>query len=221
MAADQSDLTTVANVKAYLSPSTGSTDDALIQRLVTEVSAACARYCSVTFQAAQYIENRNGTGQRVLRVRQATKVMPMYNLSAVTIDTYSVPLSPSPLSGGYTNDEIFIYLRGQLSFVLTPLFFTRGYQNVQITYWSGFKTAGQVSLGTTFPAGVNPPTQPFDLEQVAVEMCVAAIRRRSRIGDTGTSVGGVHASYMMAEMPDSAKSALQRYMNVGLSVAGD
>ena len=192
MAADNRDLTTLANVKSYIAPGViGNTDDATIQRLITEVSQSCSDFVAMPFFAQLYVETRNGTGMRALRMRRATRLIPITAVESVTIKTYEIQLPANPLAGGYVFDETTIYVRdGDGWFKLVAPYFTRGFQNVVVMYWGGFVTAGQVANAVTFPVGITPPAEPPNLEQVCIEATILALRRRTRIGDTGLSVQG-------------------------------
>jgi len=174
------DLCQVADVKAFLSI-TGSSDDALLQTLVTNASAFVNNYCNRNLLSASYIEPRNGVGGDRLPFRQ----YPVTNVASVTIDGQTIPASASPHGFGYVFDDDMLYLRGGL--------FPRGVQNVVIAYTAGFDTV------------------PADLSQATVEIVATKYKRRTDLHVSGKTLNGEVISYTMADVPASCKTVLANY----------
>lgn len=86
MPADPRDLTTVANLKAWLGIST-DTADAQLQRLVTAVSVGIQAWLGRDLKAAQRTETFDGSGSDLLLLRQA----PVASVARVTVDGREVP----------------------------------------------------------------------------------------------------------------------------------
>lgn len=177
------DLCAVADVKTFLSLTT-TTDDALLQSLITSASAFVGNYVNHNLLSASYTETRNGHGGDRLPFRE----YPVTAVSAVTLDGAAVPLSTTPSQYGYLFDDRTLYLRcGR---------FCRGVQNVVISY-----TAGLASV---------PP----DLAQACIEIVAVKYKRRTNIDVSGKTLNGETISYTMADVPASAKTAINNYNRV-------
>jgi uncharacterized phiE125 gp8 family phage protein len=189
------DLTTLANAKSWLSIPVGTTtDDALIQRLITAISVAIAGYCSQGLVSQAYTETRNGTGGSQLMLRQG----PITAVASVTIDGISIPARTAPGQAGFYFDTDFLYVDGY-SFTrpgTSPALYLRssgaGAQNVVIAY-----TAGYTPI-------------PGDLEQACIELLAVRFKSRERIGMKSKMMGQETMAYDLTAIPDSVKSMLQQ-----------
>lgn len=197
-----SQLTTLSDVKAFLALGTavGATDDPLLSRIITAVSQYIETYCNRVFAQATYTETRNGNGRRSLSFLQ----FPVTTVTTVTVDGVSIPARPAFGSGsfnvvnftgggagaGYVFDTQTLYLDGYA--------FSRGKQNVTLTYQAGF------------------PSIPYDLGQACIDLVSLCYRRRDRIGVTGKGVGPEHISYMVGKIPDDVLMTLDQYTRVVL-----
>ncbi len=115
------DLTTLANVKAYLSPPlTTTNDDALLSRLVTAASGFIQSWLNRTIASATYAETRNGMGGATLFLRNR----PVTSVASVTIDGVAVAATD------YRFDAGAIYLLHRS--------FAKGAQNVTVQYTAGY-----------------------------------------------------------------------------------
>ena len=205
------DLTTLAAVKEALNPNLPSpaTDDDILQRNITRCSDSMANYCSRTFQAQEYTENRNGYGTVAMRLKRT----PAWKLVSVTISGWSVPQSTGQLVGGWflDDDGNFVYIRGGCNYGLNSGIYTYGIQNVQFVYWAGYLTPGQLlqSPAPTFPQ--DPPSMPNDLERACIEYVILAYRQATRIGDTAVGLGPERISYYMKSMTPETIQTLNRY----------
>src|SRR5579875_3868416 len=101
------DLTTLANVKSYLSPPlTTTADDALLSRLITAASQFIESWLNRTIASAAYTDTRNGTGGTRLFLRNR----PVTAVSSLTIDGVAIAASdPPPLAAGYLFDHSSVY----------------------------------------------------------------------------------------------------------------
>src|SRR5215469_1463317 len=121
------DLTTLANVKAYLSPPlTTTADDALLTRLVTSASQFIQTWLGRTIAQTSYSETRNGQGGTRLFLRNR----PVVSVVSLTVDGIAIAPAAGPGQPGYLFDDNSIYLSGTA--------FTRGQQNVAVTYTAGY-----------------------------------------------------------------------------------
>jgi hypothetical protein len=181
-----SQLTTLANVKAFLAlgTSVGAADDPLLSRLITAVSQYIETACNRTFAAASYTETRNGNRGRAMAFRQT----PVTAVASLVIDTVTIPARPNSLSFGYSFDENVLYLDG--------FSFGSGKQSVVLSY-----TAGYASI-------------PYDLEQAAIMLTSLVYRGRDRIGVTGKGIGPEHISYLVGKIPADVCATIDQYSRV-------
>lgn len=180
------DLCQVADVKAFLSIA-NTTDDALLQTLVTNASAFVGNYINRVLLSADYTETRNGLGSDRMAFRQ----YPVSAVTSVTVDGRSIPVAPSPHAFGYVFDDTMLYLRNGV--------FPRGVQNVAIAY-----TAGLAAV-------------PADINQATVEIVATKYKRRTDLHVSGKTLNGETISYTMADVPASAKAVLANYQRVYMS----
>lgn len=122
MAAAETDLCTLADVKAWLNVLTADHDVAL-QRLVSGCSAFMQRYMQRTIIQQDYSYVTSGPGATFMVVRYA----PLVSVDSISVDGRSV--DPSLI----TFDESTIYLSGAASF-------TRGRMNVALALSAGYDT---------------------------------------------------------------------------------
>src|SRR5579863_5342292 len=93
-----SDLAALSDVKSWLSGSSGigSSDDALLARLITDVSGAIAAYLGrPSFVPHTYSERLDGNGKARLYLRH----YPVLQLDSLTVDNVAVPAAPLPGAG--------------------------------------------------------------------------------------------------------------------------
>jgi len=100
-----SDLATVADVKAWLSGSSGigSSDDALLARLITDVSGAITAYLgrpSLTPRA--FVERMDGNGKERIVLRH----YPVVQINSLAIDMAAIP--PVVLSMSRRDRPLFV-----------------------------------------------------------------------------------------------------------------
>lgn len=205
------DLCTLADVREYINAlgTQQHADDDVLQRLITSVSQGIANYCSRQFLAQQITENRNGRNEIAMTVKWS----PIYVVSSVSIDGTAVTQSTSPTVAGWVNDERMVYLRSGVYTGFAPQIFCCGILNVQIVYWAGWQTPGQVALAVTFPSGIVPPPLPLDIQQACVETVMLANRQRTRLGDQSIGVGPERITYFLKSMSDASRETLGRYQN--------
>jgi hypothetical protein len=119
------DLTTLANVKGWLSPPlTATTDDALLTGLVTAASQFIQTWLNRSLAVATYVETRNGTGAR----RLFLKYRPVLAVAALTIDGNAIPAAAG--GPGYVFDDVSLWLIDTV--------FRRGIMNIGVTYSAGY-----------------------------------------------------------------------------------
>lgn len=175
-----SDLCALADVKAFLGITT-TANDAVLSALITNVSAAIESYCNRTFASTSYTETRNGQGGCRLFLANG----PVTAVASVSVDGVAIPPAPDALSSGYLVDANTVYLRGYC--------FTRGVQNVMVTYTAGFAAV------------------PGDVAQACIESVAAHFAKRDRIDKASETLGTQQTiSYSQADMPAAVKTALKQ-----------
>lgn len=218
------DLTTLADLKEWLTlPDPSSVDD-LLQMLITAESSFIQEYCNRFFISQPWTETRDGSGSNAMLFRE----YPVTSVQAVTVYATNIPYAPSPFNP--------VNLTGAPSFWGSPAYPTgyyftnrrllarlgawpQGPGNVVISY-----TAGYAAPGTTPGPGVQP--LPASLQQAALELTAFRYMQQQRKyvggGQTldGQSVqfGGAgssgQAGSAMGDMPQSVKTAIQTFRRV-------
>jgi hypothetical protein len=176
------DLTTLANVKAWLSPPLVTTgDDALLSRLITAASQFIQTWLARQIAIQSYTETRSGDGGRKLALANA----PIATVSSLTIDGLAIAPAPSPLAQGFVFGASTIYLQGYC--------FTRGFQNVVVGYTAGFSA--------------TPP----EIEQACIELVALRYKERDRIGHVSKSIAGETVAFQQKDMPADVQTILGQY----------
>ena len=152
-----SDLAVLADVKTWLSGSSGigSSDDALLTRLITDVSGAIAAYLgrpSLTPRA--FVERRDGDGKTRLYLR----CYPALAITSLVIDGCAVaaatPAAGAPPGRGYLLGPWDGLPPGRPQPLdLFEAVFRQGRQNVAVSYSAGYAVSGEAA---TVPAAPGP-----------------------------------------------------------------
>ena len=175
-----SDLTSLANVKAWLGK-TDTTSDAILALLITEKSAEIRTYTSRDiYPVISYTDVSDGNERSV-------KTLPNFPITAVsnvTIDSLTIPVSTNQ-GAGYLFDKNSIRLNGYR--------FTKGVQNVSVTYSAGYAAI------------------PADIERACIEWVAFAHENRTRIGYASKSMAGETTAFITSSMPASVKETLERW----------
>jgi hypothetical protein len=187
------DLTTLANVEAWLGLTVGAdpTADALLSRLITAASTYFQQYCSREFALTSYAETRSGLGGSRMMLFNT----PVASVSSLTIDGVAIP-ARSPLTqtssttpDGYVNDDLSVMVTGWFRF-------NRGYNNIAVNYTAGYSPI------------------PFDLEQACIDTVGDWFRYRTRIGKLDEAIEGQSIRFTNTDLPVRAKSVLYTYKRV-------
>lgn len=182
------DLTSLDNVKAWLGLTDPSqtTDDALLSRLITAVSQFAQTWCNRQFTSQDYVETRDGTGNRRLFLAN----YPVTAVASLTINGRAIP------SGDAFRAPGFFFTGGTLT--LNGYRFDRGLGNIGVAYTAGFATI------------------PADLEQACIEQIAYRYRELSRIGMSSKVMAGETTAFVVKDMLPSVLAALQNYKRVVL-----
>jgi hypothetical protein len=155
-----SDLAALADVKTWLSGSSGigSTDDALIARLITDLSGAIAAYLGrPSLIPRAFTEQLDGNG----KTRTFLQHYPVLQLDSLVVDNVAVPAAPLPAAGaphgrGYLLEPWNGLPPGRPQALdLFGLAFRKGRQNVVVSYSAGYAVQSEAA---TVPAAPGPYT---------------------------------------------------------------
>ena len=181
------DLTSLANVKAWFAPPlAATTDDTLLQRLITAASGFILTWLDRDLVEQSYSEIRDGTGGR----RLALAHTPVTAVTSLAIDGVAISPMPDATSPGYGFTATQILLRGHA--------FNRGIRNVVVTYTAGY--------------AATPP----EVEQACIELVALRYRERERIGHVSKSLAGETVAFSQKDMSDDIKTILSVYRRVAL-----
>jgi hypothetical protein len=155
-----SDLATLADVKAWLSGSSGigSSDDALLARLITDVSGAITAYLGrPSLTPRNFVERFDGNG----KARLFLPHYPVLQIASLAIDNVAVPAAAAPAAGapfarGYLLDGWDGLPPGRPQALdLFHMVYRRGRQNVAVDYNAGYAVESE---SATVPAAPGPYT---------------------------------------------------------------
>lgn len=177
------DLTTLANVKQYLSLDKPD-DDSLLTRIITSASAFIQSHLNRQFAAQAYTERRDGNNGQKLPFAN----YPVTAVASVTVDGVSIPPAADSTKSGYMFSGTMLYLNGWS--------FTRGNQNVVITYTAGYTAT------------------PVDIEQVCIDLVSLKYRERAHIGVSSKTIAGETVNYTQGDLSDEVKDILRQYQKV-------
>jgi hypothetical protein len=151
-----SDLATLADVKAWLSGSSGigSSDDVLLGRLITDVSGAITAYLGRSSLVPRtFMERLDGNDRTRLFLRH----YPSLNIISLLIDTVSAPAA-DPSAGSSAKGYLLEPWDGlppgrPQALDLFHAFYRRGRQNVVVDYTAGYAVQNEAA---TVPAPSGP-----------------------------------------------------------------
>ena len=155
-----SDLAALADVKAWLAGSSGigSTDDALLSRLITDVSGAITAYLGrPALTPHPYNERLDGKG----KTRMFLRNYPALQVTSLFIDNVVLPQAVAPAAGApFTRGYLLELWDGfppgrPQALDLFHATFRRGRQNVEVSYNAGYAVEGE---NQTVPAAPGPYT---------------------------------------------------------------
>lgn len=176
------DLTTLDNVKSWLSPPLTTTgDDDLLTRLVTAASQFIQTWLNRPIASQAYVETRDGDGGQ----RMAFANTPVTAVESVTIDGAAVPLAPNRHWRGYVFSSTMLYLQGWR--------FRPGFQNVVLSYTAGY------------------PATPPEIEQACIEIVALRYKERDRIGQVSKNLAGEVVAFTQKDMPADVQTLIDQY----------
>jgi hypothetical protein len=178
------DLTTLANLEAWLGLASGNADEPLLSRLITAVSAYIETWCDRPFASQAYTETRDGTGA----LRMAFAQTPVTAVTSVTVGGQAIPAGDAVSAPGYFFTPTMLTLNGYE--------FARGLGNVQLAYTAGFAT--------------TPP----EIEQACIELAAFRYRELERVGVASKGLAGETTSFIIKDLPPSVATILAPWRRV-------
>jgi hypothetical protein len=146
--ASPSDLATLANVKTWLDIA-GSDDDQLLSQLITQISRAILNTLDrSSILPTAYTETYDGGNEASILLRQ----WPVNAIAACSVDGVAIPPAPPLVAGaaaqmGYVLDSADMAPPGRLQRLsLRRRFFTRGLQNITISYSAGYQVTSEPAI---------------------------------------------------------------------------
>lgn len=201
------DLTTLADVKAFLNIATGTTvDDALLTRLITACSERIAQYIQRNIGTGTITETRNGSGTNQMYLGH----WPVTAITSVTVNGATVPAAVNG-SAGYSCQV----WDGTSIPIKEPILQVTGGFGV----WQG--QYGNGGYGC-FPMGVNNvtivytagfATVPEDIAQACIELVVQTYNQRLRVGQNTVNQATQSINFIVKMLP-SVMEALNPYRRV-------
>jgi len=179
------DLTTLANVKAWLGQPAPLPDDAALALLITGVSGMVEEYLNRTILSAPYTETRSGRGTSLMVLRNH----PIIAVTSVTVSDVVLTQATNTTMTGWRFFSDSIMLNGGDIFPI-------GLANIVIVYTAGYATV------------------PFAIERAVIETVALRWKERDRIGHQSKSMGGETVSFFTGGLPASAKLTLDQYQDV-------
>lgn len=180
------ELTTLAHVKEVLKiPTAVTTDDDLIQNLITRISDDIEKTCGRSFHSATFTEYYNGDGGNRLLLNN----YPISSITSLYDDTDRNYGSDTLIdSGDYISDDAagMVILDGGL--------FAEGLKNIKITYVAGYSTI------------------PSDLERACIDYVIADYLEA--VGAVNV-IEGQDFIYKPAKLREQANRVIERYKRIG------
>lgn len=187
------DLTTLADVKAWLNIASGDTTfDAMLGRLISACSMFMQAYMNRTVAITSYTLNFNGDGKTAKMLGN----YPIQSVTSVLVNGVPIPASPALTAygtqqAGYMFDDDTIYLYGYE--------FCMGVQNCSIAYTAGFSASDPNLMA---------------LAQACIEVVSLRFKERGRIGEKNKSVNGELIGFMVTDFPPDVVTLMNNLRNV-------
>ncbi len=183
-----SQLVTLSDARSWLGTSAAAYSDDQITHMIEVASDTIVRFIGYDPTPSSYAKTFNGRDEQRLILPER----PVTAVSSVTIDGIVIPQSPSASVYGFVFDHKSVMLCGRR--------FSRGWQNITISYQAGFATL------------------PNDLSDAVIELVKLQYFSLDRDPDLkGDNVTGVYsaqygASSSASGMPEKIAADLKRYI---------
>ncbi len=192
------DLTTLANVKAYMKIlSTDSSKDTLLSLLITRSARAIEKYCGRIFFKTDYTEYYDGDGRTKLLLNQ----WPINSVAELNMDN-------SRMFGTATiipADQFVIWDTLGYIELLKPLDYLSGIE----TAYGRFFVHGQQNLKVSYNAGYT--AIPDDIEMASMIHVSFLYNKAGTEGHVSMSLGGLAKAFDRRALPDEVALYLEPY----------
>jgi hypothetical protein len=179
---DGASLVGLAQVKTFLGIAPDDLSaDDLLTDMILRGSEAVCGFLNHRVLSHDASEERDGTGSNRMMFGQ----WPVTAVQTVRVNGIAIAAQAGIGQPGYRFTPTMLVLDGYR--------FTRGWANVELAY-----TAGWAEV-------------PADIAQAVIEVVALMYRRRDHIDVSSKSLAGETVSYITAEIPPSAKQALENY----------
>lgn len=176
------DLTTLADVKAYLRI-TNTADDAVLTRLISAASEYIRSWLNRDIDPRTYTETRDGKGHP----KMAFPNYPITGVTSITVDGVVIPQALTWNASGWVLDDTGIMIQ------LRDYNFNRGVQNCVIVYSAGYTPI--------------PP----DISQACIEMVSYRFKESDRIGVSSKTLAGEVITFSQKDIPANAATLMTQY----------
>lgn len=178
------DFTTIENVREYLRIK-GTTDDAMIARLIKGASKLMTTYMNRDISAKDYTEVFDGKGSNY----HVFGNYPVNNISFVYAGDISMMPAQNNNSSGYVHDHEKVVLNGGI--------FPRGMLNCKVVYNAGYTTI------------------PDDLEQACIELVGFKYKAIEHLDQQSKQLAaGETVTFITKDIPQTVKVVLNHYKKV-------
>jgi len=191
-------LAQLTDLKQYIGKS-DTTDDALLNRLLSGASDFFESQCGRTIATASFTEVRNGDGRQSIAPRH----YPVVGATSVAVDGNTYPQATGSTDPGWVVADGLIWLRP----MQTPASYPYGY--LPSTVPTAFFNEGRANVMLVYTAGYDPIPQ--DVQQAVIELAALKYRDRQHIGKSGESLAGASVTYLPSLVPASVQSVIESY----------
>jgi hypothetical protein len=187
-------LTSLANAKAWLGLTTDATDPMIIRLIAGSSRAILGKINRPSVISRTYTEKYSGTGNQRFMLRN----WPVTAVQSLSIDgVAAVACTTPPLGAGFQFDAWDGYCPGGMSMIgINSSFFTRGFQNVLVTYTAGYLIANEAAVipATPFQVTALAPQGIFaaDVGVTKAGAAMTAVATSPATGQYSVSAAGVY-----------------------------
>jgi len=176
------ELISLALAKLFLKIS-GDASDGLLKILISQYSDLIETYCHRHFSKGEYIETYDGDGSTKLFLNE----FPIISIASLSIDSIACD------SGDYK-----VYASEGMIKLVDGSVFTKGNQNVEITYNAGYEAI------------------PADIGLCCAKIVALTFKEidSDRIGIASQTFGDQNTSFIISQFPEDIKKILNAYKKV-------
>lgn len=154
----QGDLVSLTQLKAHLGVQSNG-DDILLGSLISQISRAIASYVSRPFiWPRNVVDTFDGNGRDKIQLRH----WPVISVSSLLINGQALSPAPTPLSAGWMLEAADDAPPGGMQkVILRDAVFSRGWQNVSISYRAGYQVSNEACVAPAVAPFLVKAAQPY------------------------------------------------------------